>query len=172
MPPTYNFLDNIPLPIPLVTPTDQTNTHDQPTNLGPVPIVLPGPVEQPTPIAQPASPRSPQPASPNQQPINNSPAHTPLQPTPNPILVIPNPSVNTHPMVTRAKADISIPIEHMNCHVTAVSPLPHSHVHALCDPQRKQAMLDEYNALITNGTWVLVPCPANVNIVRSMWLFR
>ncbi|GJT25456.1 ribonuclease H-like domain-containing protein [Tanacetum coccineum] len=28
------------------------------------------------------------------------------------------------------------------------------------------------NALITNGTSVLVPRPANVNIVRSMWLFR
>ncbi|GKF60295.1 ribonuclease H-like domain-containing protein [Tanacetum coccineum] len=33
-------------------------------------------------------------------------------------------------------------------------------------------MLDEYNALITNGTWVLVPRPANVNVVRSMWLFK
>ncbi|GKA56389.1 ribonuclease H-like domain-containing protein [Tanacetum coccineum] len=33
-------------------------------------------------------------------------------------------------------------------------------------------MLDEYNALITNRTWVLVPRPANVNVVRSMWLFK
>ncbi|GJY10948.1 ribonuclease H-like domain-containing protein [Tanacetum coccineum] len=36
----------------------------------------------------------------------------------------------------------------------------------------KEAMLDEYNALITNGTWVFVPRPANVNVVRSMWLFK
>ncbi|GJU16395.1 ribonuclease H-like domain-containing protein [Tanacetum coccineum] len=36
----------------------------------------------------------------------------------------------------------------------------------------KKAMLDEYNALITNGTWVLVPHPANVNVVRSIWLFK
>ncbi|GJR52184.1 RNA-directed DNA polymerase, eukaryota [Tanacetum coccineum] len=35
-----------------------------------------------------------------------------------------------------------------------------------------KAMLDEYNALITNGTWVLVPRPTNVNVVRSMWLFK
>nr|GFB72338.1 ribonuclease H-like domain-containing protein [Tanacetum cinerariifolium] len=33
-------------------------------------------------------------------------------------------------------------------------------------------MLDEYNALIKNGTWILVPKPAGVNMVRSMWLFK
>ncbi|GKB50222.1 ribonuclease H-like domain-containing protein [Tanacetum coccineum] len=33
-------------------------------------------------------------------------------------------------------------------------------------------LFNEYNALITNGTWVLVPRPANVNVVRSMWLFK
>ena len=33
-------------------------------------------------------------------------------------------------------------------------------------------MLDEYNALIKNNTWVLVPRPPNTNIVRSMWLFK
>nr|GEX96223.1 ribonuclease H-like domain-containing protein [Tanacetum cinerariifolium] len=33
-------------------------------------------------------------------------------------------------------------------------------------------MLDEYNALIKNGTWILVPKPVGVNMVRSMWLFK
>ncbi|GKC01054.1 ribonuclease H-like domain-containing protein [Tanacetum coccineum] len=33
-------------------------------------------------------------------------------------------------------------------------------------------MYDEYNALIKNGTWLLVPRPAGVNMVRSMWLFK
>nr|GEU96689.1 ribonuclease H-like domain-containing protein [Tanacetum cinerariifolium] len=60
-------------------------------------------------------------------------------------------------MVTRAKADIFKPLERMNFHVTTTSPLPRSHVHALHDSNWKEAMLDEYNALITNGTWVLVP---------------
>ncbi|GJT14532.1 ribonuclease H-like domain-containing protein [Tanacetum coccineum] len=60
----------------------------------------------------------------------------------------------------------------MNCHVTTTSPLPSSHVHALRDPNWKEAMLDEYNALITNETLVLVPRPSNVHVVRSMWLFR
>ncbi|GKB42043.1 ribonuclease H-like domain-containing protein [Tanacetum coccineum] len=80
-------------------------------------------------------------------------------------------TVSTRPMVPRAKSGIFRPLKHMNCHVTTTSPLPRSHVRALRDPNGKEAMLDEYNALITNGTWVLVPCPSNVNVVRSMWLF-
>ncbi|GJW57411.1 ribonuclease H-like domain-containing protein [Tanacetum coccineum] len=73
-------------------------------------------------------------------------------------------TMSTHPMVTRAKAGIFKPLERMNCHVTTTSPLPRSHVHALRDPHWKEAMLDEYNALISNGTWALVPRPANVNV--------
>ncbi|GKE88192.1 ribonuclease H-like domain-containing protein [Tanacetum coccineum] len=33
-------------------------------------------------------------------------------------------------------------------------------------------MCDEYKALIDNNTWVLVPRPPNVNIVRSIWLYK
>ncbi|GKA08028.1 ribonuclease H-like domain-containing protein [Tanacetum coccineum] len=33
-------------------------------------------------------------------------------------------------------------------------------------------MCDEYKALIDNKTWVLVPRPPNINIVRSMWLYK
>ncbi|GJS73534.1 ribonuclease H-like domain-containing protein [Tanacetum coccineum] len=75
-------------------------------------------------------------------------------------------------MVTRAKAGISKPLARMNCHATTTSPIPRSHLHALRDPNWHKAMVDEYNALISNGTWALVPRPANVNIVRSMWLFK
>nr|GEZ60743.1 ribonuclease H-like domain-containing protein [Tanacetum cinerariifolium] len=58
-------------------------------------------------------------------------------------------TMSTHPMVTRAKAGIFKPLERMNCHVTTNSPLPRSYVHALRDPHWKEAMLDEYNALVT-----------------------
>nr|GEU63191.1 ribonuclease H-like domain-containing protein [Tanacetum cinerariifolium] len=39
-------------------------------------------------------------------------------------------------------------------------------------PYLWDVMSDEYNALIKNNTWALVPRPPSVNIVRSMWLFR
>ncbi|GKG35968.1 ribonuclease H-like domain-containing protein [Tanacetum coccineum] len=75
-------------------------------------------------------------------------------------------------MVKRAKAGISKPLKRMNCHVTTTSLLPRSHLHVLRDPNWQKAIVDEYNALISNGTWALVPRLANVNVVRSMWLFR
>ncbi|GJX15819.1 ribonuclease H-like domain-containing protein [Tanacetum coccineum] len=58
-----------------------------------------------------------------------------------------------------------------NLHVTTSSPIPKSPFYALRDPNWKQ-MCDEYKALIDNNTWVLVPRPPNVNIVRSMWLYK
>ena len=33
-------------------------------------------------------------------------------------------------------------------------------------------MQDEFDALIENHTWILVPRPPNANIIRSSWVFR
>ncbi|GJV15901.1 ribonuclease H-like domain-containing protein [Tanacetum coccineum] len=63
-------------------------------------------------------------------------------------------TTNTHHMVTRVKAGISKPLARMNYHATTTSPIPRSHLHALCDPHWRKAMVDEYNALIYNGTWL------------------
>ncbi|GJR95366.1 ribonuclease H-like domain-containing protein [Tanacetum coccineum] len=49
---------------------------------------------------------------------------------------------------------------------------PKSPYVALSNPNWQDAMYDEYNSLIKNSTWVLVSKPPNVNVVRSMWLFR
>ncbi|GJV25168.1 ribonuclease H-like domain-containing protein [Tanacetum coccineum] len=75
-------------------------------------------------------------------------------------------------MVTRSKVGIVKANPKYNLHVTTSSPIPKSPFHALRDPNWKQAMCDEYKALIDNNTWVLVPRPPNVNIVRSMWLYK
>ncbi|GJW38418.1 ribonuclease H-like domain-containing protein [Tanacetum coccineum] len=75
-------------------------------------------------------------------------------------------------MVTRSKLRIVKANLKYNLHVATSSPIPKSPFHALRDPNWKQAMCDEYKALIDNNTWVLVPRPPNVNIVRSMWLYK
>jgi len=44
-------------------------------------------------------------------------------------------------------------------------------VSALQDPNWKKAMDDEFDALIKNKTWELVPRPPDVNVIRSLWIF-
>ncbi|GJU18914.1 ribonuclease H-like domain-containing protein [Tanacetum coccineum] len=62
--------------------------------------------------------------------------------------------------------------EHLNLHVSSISPLPKSYNVAFNDPNWQNTMSDEYNALLKNNTWTLVPLPTTANIVRCMWLFR
>ncbi|XP_071708404.1 uncharacterized mitochondrial protein AtMg00810-like [Rutidosis leptorrhynchoides] len=64
-------------------------------------------------------------------------------------------------MLTRAKTGIHKPISRLNLNVNTSPDIPKSHIQALSDPNWKQAMLDEYNALIKNGSWVLVPRPSD-----------
>ncbi|GJT00676.1 ribonuclease H-like domain-containing protein [Tanacetum coccineum] len=165
--PTYDFLlppiqttTNVPTTEPFVQHMDEPNNPITPHPTTP-------PTSPPQPDTPPSHSSTPIPTSAQTQShAQTVDSHTPI-PINNSSQTMP-----THPMVTRAKAGIFKPLERMNCHVTTTSPLPRSHVHALRDPNWKEAMLDEYNALITNGTWVLVPRPANVNVVRSMWLFK
>ncbi|GKA17410.1 ribonuclease H-like domain-containing protein [Tanacetum coccineum] len=81
--------------------------------------------------------------------LNNSPS---AQSTSTPTMVKPNPRFHGH--------------------TYHVSPLPKSPAIALSDSNWRDAMYDEYNALIINSTWILVSKPPNANVVRSMWLFR
>ncbi|GJV39083.1 ribonuclease H-like domain-containing protein [Tanacetum coccineum] len=85
---------------------------------------------------------------------------------------ISNPPTRTHPMVTRAQVGTVKPNPHFHGHTSHISPIPKSPSVALSDLNWRNAMYDEYNALIKNNTWVLVPKPPNANVVRSMWLFQ
>ncbi|GKD15234.1 ribonuclease H-like domain-containing protein [Tanacetum coccineum] len=96
----------------------------------------------------------------------------PNTPPPNTSPPPPPPSTSQHLMVTRFKVGIVKANLKYNFHVTTFSPIPKSPFHALRDPNWKQAMCDKYKALINNKTLVLVPRPPNVNIVRSMWLYK
>ena len=81
----------------------------------------------------------------------------------------------THPMQTRAKNNIHKPLQKLNLHTTLS---PHSDLEpttssqALKDPKWRQAMSDEFNALIRNGTWQLIPASSCQNIVGCKWIFR
>ncbi|GKC71028.1 ribonuclease H-like domain-containing protein [Tanacetum coccineum] len=75
-------------------------------------------------------------------------------------------------MVMRFRVGTNRPTEHLNSHVSLVSPLPKSYHDAFNDPHWQNAMRDEYTTLIKNKTWTLVPRPPDTNIVRCVWLFR
>ncbi|GJV94236.1 pentatricopeptide repeat-containing protein [Tanacetum coccineum] len=74
-------------------------------------------------------------------------------------------------MVTRFHVGTNRPTQRLTLHVSSVSPLPKSYRDAFSDPNRQNAMRDEYHALIKNKTWILVSRPTDTNIVRCMWFF-
>lgn len=140
--------------------------------------ILP-PITTPTPTL--ASPDS---AGPVHCSVQTSPPSTPQPATTSvlsPTTVIHSPPRSTNPvshcMTTRAFNGIYKPNPKYfsNLHVsttTNISTIPKNPISALRDQNWKNAMLDEFTALIDNKTWELVPRPPNVNVIRSMWIFR
>ncbi|GJU23155.1 ribonuclease H-like domain-containing protein [Tanacetum coccineum] len=182
-PPYYTFLDTqrLPLLTSLASklPNPSTNIPHQ-TSIPTAP-----PITDPTQSPPHTSPNSPGPTFPTNQPTNHEPNNIQTQtqnnPLPPPIFDLPNPQTNnnpvnepphTHPMITRSQSGIVKPIECLSLHTSSLSPIPKSLFIALKDPNWCNAMYDEYNALVKNGTWILVPRPSDVNLVRSMWLFK
>nr|GEU87715.1 ribonuclease H-like domain-containing protein [Tanacetum cinerariifolium] len=75
-------------------------------------------------------------------------------------------------MITQSQSGIVKPIDRLSLNTFLISPIPKNPSHALKDSQWRNAMYVEYNALVKNGTWLLVPRPEGVNMVRFMWLFK
>ena len=82
------------------------------------------------------------------------------------------PVVNEHSMRTRGKSGITQHVDRLNLHAVQLSPLPRSVRDALADPNWRSAMQAEYDALMANDTWSLVPRPRGVNLVTGKWIFR
>ncbi|CAH9056104.1 unnamed protein product, partial [Cuscuta epithymum] len=82
----------------------------------------------------------------------------------------PHQLTNTHPMQTRAKSGIIKP--RLNPTLLLAHIEPKSVKQALSSPQWFSAMQDEYNALIANGTWSLVPLPPDKHAIGCKWVFR
>jgi histone deacetylase 1/2 len=77
-------------------------------------------------------------------------------------------------MVTHAKQGIFQPIDRLNLSAShsIVSPIPKTYMGALHDPHWQRAMHDEFEALVTNGTWSLVPCPSRANLDSGKLIFK
>lgn len=91
----------------------------------------------------------------------SSPTSTPL------ILPSPAPSPAVHPMVTRSKNGIFKPNIPLSLSLTT-TPEPHepkSFAEAVKNPNWQKAMSSEYEALLSQGTWTLVPPPNCANII-------
>jgi hypothetical protein len=77
-------------------------------------------------------------------------------------------------MVTRSRAGTfkSNPRYAATATTTAISPIPRSVHQALKDPNWNQAMQSEFDALLANDTWKLVPRPPGAHVVSGKWVFR
>ena len=82
--------------------------------------------------------------------------------------------------VTRSQTGSLKPVDRFgflapSTHVAAtltISPIPGNYRSALADPQWRAAMADEYQALIDNDTWLLVPRPPGANVVTGKWIYK
>nr|GEW24770.1 NBS-containing resistance-like protein [Tanacetum cinerariifolium] len=139
------------------------SSHD---NLDTTPIALcllttPTSPQQTTPQTNPHTSPQSTPPTPLSTPSRQT---TPTPPTTSP----PPPPTSQHPMVTRSKVKIMKANPVYNFHVTTSFLIPKSSFHALRDPNWKQAMCDEYKALIDNNTWILVPRPLNTKYATEI----
>jgi hypothetical protein len=85
------------------------------------------------------------------------------------------PPMNPHPMVTRAKDGFRLPHDRLTLVAMASSSppsaIPTSVLAALTDLNWRVAMEEEYETLMSNGTWELVPQPCGSNVVTGKWVF-
>jgi hypothetical protein len=55
---------------------------------------------------------------------------------------------------------------------TAASGEPYTVKEVMSSPSWKAAMIDEYNALLLNKTWTLVPLVSGRNMIDCKWVFK
>jgi len=79
------------------------------------------------------------------------------------------PVSNQHGMVTRGKSGFRLPVLY---HTAPLSPVPRTYRGGLADPNWRGAMQEEFDALLANSTWDLVPRPHRANIVTGKWIFK
>jgi len=87
---------------------------------------------------------------------------------------------NSHPMITRSKNNIHRPknvppdmAPTPRALLTEIHSIePTSFTAASKSPHWRQAMNEEFQALLDSGTWILVPLKPNTNLVGCKWVYR
>lgn len=78
-------------------------------------------------------------------------------------------------MTTRALNNICKPKKFFYVATKHPTPLPFEPtcvVQALNDPNWRLALFEEFNFLLKNDTWELVPLPPNKNTISCKWVFH
>ena len=87
-----------------------------------------------------------------------------------------SPSHSLHPMVTRTQDGTRrprvLPSLVTSSSSSSLPPEPRSFTEAVKHAPWRQAMLDEYQALLRNNTWSLVPLPPSTNLIGSKWVYK
>ncbi|KAK1416517.1 hypothetical protein QVD17_32308 [Tagetes erecta] len=174
--PFQKSIPHIPTPIPNPTPTTFAQSHI-PTHTQPPQIPSPIPF---------FSNNLPHHNFLDNSTHNENPPYTthtdqtPPSQTITPTQTDPTPTTSLDSISTRPTRDRKPNQKYFNSsfvNTTSVHPLP-STVTPTCvtqaskDPLWRKAMDDEYNALISNGTWDLVPAPIAKAPIGCKWVFR
>jgi histone deacetylase 1/2 len=79
-------------------------------------------------------------------------------------------TINNHPMQTRSKNSILLPKQNPKLLLTHTE--PKTAKQALADPKWHEAMKAEFDALLKNQTWTLMPLPSDRQAIGCKWVFR
>jgi hypothetical protein len=85
------------------------------------------------------------------------------------------PPVNPHPMTTWAKQGFWLSINKLTLSAISSSSLSlvPTFIRAIpADPSWHHAREEEYDSLITDNTWDLVPRPVGSNVITDKWIFQ
>ncbi|GKB73087.1 ribonuclease H-like domain-containing protein [Tanacetum coccineum] len=174
--PSYDFLDDPEIPLHHVSVFSPSTTTllaspgpNSPSPTAQPNITLHGPNTTPPTVHSPHHTTSP--TGPTQSSTRDASPLLPLKNNSMPSQIIPDPPTNPNPssvhsMVIRFRVGSNRPPERLSLYVSSVSLLPKSYRDAFHDSNWQTAMCDEYNALIKNNTWTLVPRPPDANVVR------
>lgn len=169
---TFPFKDVSSVPSSVdqsLSPSSSINLHFSiPPSPPSVPVLLSTPLSSSSQPAVPPHSISPPASVPTHHPV--SPNHSELSHPP-----VPPPVSNVHPMVTRSKNGIHKP----KAFTATKHPLPSStdyipntYLQASKFENWRLAMQNEFNALLSTGTWTLVPPSPSHNVVGCKWVFR